>query len=417
MFNQLFKYPKVIKNYLNAPLLEDRLRYLKYRVEQQSSRSVIEDISNYQLTVIRYLHLKDDNKIITLKEIGNAAECWKRHERQRFKGALYSSFSSKGHFVRHAKQWLRFLGRLEILKKPPVPMQITEYADHMRNEKGLADETIRRSCMQLNAFFSRLDCKLGEFLSRSTPVDIDAIQVQLFRNSSYCVKTKGLAISILRSFFRYAEHRGWCRPGIANSIKSPRIYKHATLPFSPSWKEVELLLRTTEGDRSVDIRDRAIILLLAVYGLRDSEVRSLRIDDFDWQQGILYIKHSKLGPRQQFPIVPTIGQSLIRYLKEVRPKGVAYRELFLTVQAPFHPLKTLFNITRGRWERVGVRIKHYGAHSLRHACATRLINQGVSLKTIADQLGHRHLDTTRIYAKVDLSRLREVSDINLEELL
>ena len=70
-------------------------------------------------------------------------------------------------------------------------------------------------------------------------------------------------------------------------------------------------------------------------------------------------------------------------------------------------------IVSKRWKPLNVAIKHHGAHSLRHACATRLINQGVPLKTIADQLGHRDLETTRIYAKVDLTRLREVANFNL----
>ena len=62
-------------------------------------------------------------------------------------------------------------------------------------------------------------------------------------------------------------------------------------------------------------------------------------------------------------------------------------------------------------------IRHRGPHSFRHGCATHLINTGYSLKEIADLLGHMRLDTTRIYAKVDMVSLREVADMNWEELL
>ena len=77
----------------------------------------------------------------------------------------------------------------------------------------------------------------------------------------------------------------------------------------------------------------------------------------------------------------------------------------------------LYSIVSSRWERLHVTIEHHGSHSLRHACATRLINQGIPLKTIADQLGHRNLETTRIYAKVDLPRLREVANFSLRGVL
>jgi len=320
MFDQLFKYKKVIKDHFDAPLLEDRVRYLKFRLEQRTPRTMVEEISNYQLTVIKYLGLKDDNKIITLKRIESAAERWRFDQRGRFQRP--SPYASKGLFIKHAKQWLQFLGRLEVPEKPPKPIQITEYANYIRDEKGLAELTIFRSCMQLEIFFSQLKCELGQFLAQCTPTDLDTLQVKVFRQRPYCTNTKGTAISILRTFFRYAERRGWCRTGIADSINAPRFYKHAALPSGPSWEEVQYLLKTTEGNHPYNIRDRAIILMLVVYGLRDSEVRYLRIDDFDWEKGIFYLKHSKRGPQQQFPIVPTVGQALIQYLKEVRPQGL-----------------------------------------------------------------------------------------------
>ena len=65
----------------------------------------------------------------------------------------------------------------------------------------------------------------------------------------------------------------------------------------------------------------------------------------------------------------------------------------------------------------GVQLRHYGPHSLRHGRATQLINTGYSLKEIADILGHMRLDTTAIYAKVNMTTLREVADMNWEGLL
>ncbi len=415
MFDQLFKRPYYIRRLLNAPLLEDRLHYLAYRAEQETARTMLIEISNYQLLIIKYLHLQNNNQTITLKELETAAIRCAHHQKRRLKRVSCSS--RKGRFFRHAKHWLQFLGRIEIPKQTPLPSQVAEFLDYMRKEQYLSETTIDNRRKWLQKFFSQVKKEPGQFLSNLTPAQLDAIQIQELNQGVYARRTIREFCGILRAFFRYAERQGWCQSGIADSIQSPRVYKHAALPSSPRWVDVQRLLKTTEGNRPLDIRARAIILLLAVYGLRNSEVCRLRLEDFDWEQETFRIKRSKLGPTQQFPLVQTVGQALIRYLKEVRPRHSTHREIFLTILAPFRPMNSVYDIVSLRWKLLNVAIKHHGAHSLRHACATRLINQGMSLKTIADQLGHRDLETTRIYAKVDLPRLREVANFNLRGVL
>ena len=415
MFNQLFQHPKVLSRYFNAPLLEERLRYLSYRAKQETAHAVLHEISLYQLVIIKYLHLEENDHIYTFKEIETVAKRWVHHKKRRLKNVSCST--CKGRFISHAKLWLKFLGRLEIPKQPPLSSQVTEFVDYMQKERNLSERTIYNRRWELQKFFSQIKEEPGQFLSNLTPAQLDAIQIQKLKQGVYSRYTIRNRAATLRAFFRYAERQGWCRTGIADSIQDPRIYTHEALPSSPSWEDVQRLLKTTEGNRPSNIRARAVILLLAVYGLRDSEVRRLRLDDFDWKQETFRLKRSKCGPIQQFPLVQTVGQALIRYLKEVRPQRTAYREIFLTLQAPFRPMNSLFRIVYSHWKPLNVAIKNHGTHSLRHACATRLINQGVPLKTIADQLGHRNLETTRIYAKVDLPRLREVANFNLRGVL
>ena len=303
------------------------------------------------------------------------------------------------------------------LKKPdetaPALTQITDFSNYMRNERNLSEVTIHNRREELLRFFNKIKEDPVQFLSHLTPAHLDGLLIQRLHQGIYARSSIRIFASTLRIFFRYAERRGWCQSGIADSIHLPRAYKHQTLPSSPSWEDVQRLLKTTEGNSPKNIRDRAILLLLAVYGLRDSEVRQLRFEDFDWEQQIFYLKHSKHGPIQKFPLIPTVKQSLLHYIKVARPQLLTYHEIFLTLRAPFRPLATFHSMVYYRWKPLNVAIKSHGSHSLRHACATRLINQGMSLKTIADQLGHRHLDTTRIYAKVDLTRLREVANFNI----
>ena len=112
---------------------------------------------------------------------------------------------------------------------------------------------------------------------------IDQALVEQLTDGGYArVTIQGLACD-LRSFFSYAESKGWCRVGLAAGIKGPRIYSQESIPAGPSWDDVLKLLAQTDGDRAVDIRDRALLMLLAHYGLRAGEVRRLRLEDFDWQ--------------------------------------------------------------------------------------------------------------------------------------
>ncbi len=412
MFDQIFKQPYTIRRYLNAPLLEDRLRYLTYRAEQGTSRSLLHKISSLQVAAIKYLNLDHNDRSITIKELEVAAKRWEHHEMKRFCFKSASYVGCESHFLRETKNWLKFLGRIEIPKQP-IPSQVTEFFDYMRNENGLSEITISNRHNSLKKFISLIRDDLGHFLTHLTPEHVDKILIQEFHKGIYARRTIQHFSSDLRAFLRYAEYRGWCQPGIADSIKTSRVYKHQALPSGPSWDDVQRLLKTTEGNSPTDIRDRAILLLLVVYGLRNSEVKQLRFDDFNWEREVIHIRHSKHGSTDKFPLVQTVGEALVRYIKEVRPRCPTHQEIFLTINAPFRPLSTVYAIVKNRWKTFNIAIKHHGPHSLRHACATRLINQGMSLKTIADQLGHRNLDTTSIYAKVDLTRLREIARFNM----
>jgi len=199
---------------------------------------------------------------------------------------------------------------------------------------------------------------------------------------------------------------------------SPRLSADEGLPKGPSWADVQRLLASTEGDRPKNIRDRAIIMLSAVYGMRVGEVRALRLEDLDWERELIYMTRPKPRRQQFYPLSYTVGEAILRYLKKVRPR-VPHREVFLTMKAPFRPPSSgsLYDVVGDRLQALSVSLKHHGPHSLRHACSTRLLAEGLSMKEIGDHLGHRKTDTTRVYAKVDLAGLRQVANFNLGGLL
>ena len=221
----------------------------------------------------------------------------------------------------------------------------------------------------------------------------------------------------LRIFLRYAEQRGWCVPGIAAAIMPPRVYLDETVPTGLAWQDVQRLLATTEGEKPTDKRDRAILLLFAVYGLRSGEVGGLQLDDIDWVAETLRVRRPKPGRTHLYPLSRSVGQAILCYLRDVRPQRTE-RTVFFTHIAPIRPLSSgaLGAIFRRRLRCLDIVSRHRGPHMLRHACAQHLLNQGLSMKQIGDHLGHRSLSSTAVYAKIDLARLREVADFDLEGL-
>ncbi len=186
------------------------------------------------------------------------------------------------------------------------------------------------------------------------------------------------------------------------------------LPTGPAWRDVQRLFAQLDPTRPADIRARAILMLFAVYALRASEVAKLRLDDIDWAQDQLRVPRAKRREPQIYPLVPSVGNAIIRYLRSVR-RPSAHREVFLTLISPYSPLSTggLFNIVSARLQSLEVACAHHGPHALRHACACRLVAEGLSLKEIGDHLGHRSTSATGVYAKVDLAGLREVAAFDL----
>jgi len=416
MFQQLFQCPLTIARHQAGPLLAERLAYLAHGAEQGRTQSSLRLIAQHLLVFVDYLPLTTADAI-SIEQIHAAADRW--INRQPRPAHVTDYYHGRMRFISDARQWLSFLGRLRPSASAPhaYTYMIEDYTHYMTQEQGLSPHTIRGRRWHLEQFLERFWQQQRPF-DQISIADIDAAVVRKGEQDHYSrVSMKGY-VTVLRAFFRYAEQRGWCAPGLAAAILSPRLFADTTLPKGPSWDDVQRVLATTEGDQPKAIRDRAIILLFAVYGLRVGEVRALRLEDLDWVQELLYVTRPKPRRRQAYPLSHTVGEALLRYLQTVRPQ-VTCRAVFLTLRAPIVPLGSgvLYDVVAERLRPVAPALPHHGPHALRHACARRLLAQGFSMKAIGDHLGHRKLDTTRVYAKVDLAGLRQVADVDLRALL
>jgi site-specific recombinase XerD len=414
MFDQIFERSDALRRQLVGPLREARLAYLHHRAEQGVPRSTLRKLAQYLLVVTERLNLEPKGTVTTT-QIEQAADQWARRRvnHHKIKGGF--SRKSKSCFICVANNWLHFLGRLQASKTRPnrFAQLVADFARYMEQEKGLAPRTIITRCWVAKDFLGRaLHPKRA--LHEITIRQIDEALAHKGTEGGYSRRGIQSYASGLKPFFRYLEQQNLCRRGLADAIKAPRIFRDEILPAAPSWEDVQRLLANTEGDRPTSIRDRAILMLLAVYGLRSGEVRSLRLEDIDWENDRLHLWRSKTRCTQTFPLCTTVAVSILRYLREVRPRTV-FREIFLTLCSPFRPLTSsaVFEIVRHNWQFLGPAVRPRGPHALRHACATRLINCGLTLKEIGDLLGHRKVDSTRIYTKVDLPHLRQVADVDL----
>ena len=191
----------------------------------------------------------------------------------------------------------------------------------------------------------------------------------------------------------------------------------AGLPEGPSWEQTQRLIAGLNTERASHIRDRAIILLLAVYGLRIGEVCGLTLDDLDWTNEKIRVRRLKNKRVQEFPLTAEVGNAVLKYLRQVRPQSSS-RYVFLSIRKPYRPMTThgASCCISTRLRALGVRLPHYGPHSLRHACATHLLDEGFSIKEIGDHLGHRSPRSTQIYAKVERRKLAQVATVELSSL-
>jgi integrase/recombinase XerD len=418
MFDRLFKNPQALARHRDGPLAEERCRFLAHCIEQRMSPMAVQNIARHTLIVAKALRLADrPNELISKNEIEAEAERWATRQPKSSKRRLFPQ--ARRNFLGHGLRWLTFLGRLQpsVTVQRPCAQHIAQFTDYQLRERGLSPQTVAYHSRTIHKFLARID-EAGLRLKTLNIVQMDELLTKQICEEEYARSTIHSWMSVLRTFFRFAERHGWCRNGLSAAIITPTIYSHEGLPLGLSWDDVQRLLAAAERKRPVDIRDRALLVLLAAYGLRAGEVTALCLEDFDWEREILSVPHSKSQRPRTYPLCRPVGDAVLCYLREARPQSDR-REVFLTVLAPFRPLtaNALGEVVNRRLHSLGLTLPHYGPHMLRHACATHLLSQGLSLKEIGDHLGHVSPDTTRIYAKVDLAALRIVGDFSLEGLL
>lgn len=304
-------------------------------------------------------------------------------------------------------RFLEACGRLlaEPDQRPHAPTLVA-YEDQLRTVRGFSESTVAQHLATIEVFLHEV-LPVGSPLSVLTRECIEQHLVTTGRRISR--QSLQHWVARLRSFLRFC-HVSALLPQPLDAIDTPRVYRDELPPRALSWNTVLALLRSVDRSDAMGWRDYAILHLMSHYGLRPCEVASLRVDAVDWQARTLRVAQRKTRSELTLPLADRTLRILKRYLFEGRP-GSERPELFLRARGPAGPMKHygVCELYRTRAARSGLDLQGTSAYSLRHSLAMRLLERGVGIKAIGDVLGHRGLESTCVYLRLQLDALRDVA--------
>jgi integrase/recombinase XerD len=294
-----------------------------------------------------------------------------------------------------------------IPKKKTKSKLLKEYLCFLRKHQCLSEATIFIRKHYVSKFLSEIkDIATPSRLNKLSPETIHDYIIKTCRPFNRASK-KHLTSSV-RSFLRFAHIYGYLKNNLTEAVPVIVTRKLEGIPRKISWEDVKKLLKCPDRKTPQGRRDYAIILLCATYGVRIGQVRNLKLTDIKWHKGIINFDSSKMGKALSFPLEKRVAQAMLDYIKKDR-KNEPFKEVFLTVKEPLRPLgkKNCLHSTFIRYfKQAKIKSKAAGSHLIRHAFATRLMEKKVPIKNISDLLGHKYIETTFIYTKVDIKNLR-----------
>jgi len=302
-------------------------------------------------------------------------------------------------------------------KHLPKPRQhiLLRYQQFLHEVAGFSPSTSKNHSRDITHFLRAASIKKIADLGKLTPVELTRYLTK--RSAVYQPRSLRQVAGSLRSFLRFALQQGWIASPLGLAVPSIACPIKNDLPTHLSREQLGLLLSSWDRRRAQGRRDFAIGLCLARLGMRAGEVAALQLEDLDWRQGFFRINHAKNGRAGELPLLAEVGESIAKYLRTGRPV-CSHRQVFLFHQ-PVRPMtpQSVSCVIGRALHRCGIQVPRPGAHLLRHTIASHLVQNGASLKEVADLLRHRHLNSAAVYAHLDLVQLRTVAQPWPKEVL
>jgi site-specific recombinase XerD len=290
----------------------------------------------------------------------------------------------------------------------PVEAEVRRYETYLCDVCGVAEATRASRVRYVGAFLKGV---FGGGAVDHTAVSAAALRSFVMARAKTCrPSSTGVIASALRSYVRWLALEGLVVHHLYEAVPAAARWRLATVPRHLQPEECDRLLQSFHRQNPRGRRDYAMTRCLMDLGLRAGEVAGLRLNDIDWRAATLTIHATKTHRSRVLPMPDALGRALVSYL-HVRPT-TTHRYLFVRFGV-LHGDPIAASVVRSAvrlgYRRASLPRTYTGTHRLRHTAATQLVSAGASLKEVADILGHQSLDSTAIYTKVDLPRLRSVA--------
>lgn len=291
---------------------------------------------------------------------------------------------------------------------------ITKFEAYLLTECRVSNNTFNAYKRDLNQFV--------HFLA-SQSIPLEKAVTQEIKNFLGFLKGQGLSarsmarkISALKSFFSYAhEHAGF--EYIVEDISAPKLEKK--LPTFLPEQEIEQLLHVTDQEQSdTGKRNKVMLYLLYVSGMRISELTQLKLSDIYFDTG--HLKIFGKGGKERIVPLPQFMMDVLREYSEtlhraftLGGKGERKTDYLFPIfyGGKVKPItrQACWIILKNLWKKTGIK-KSISPHKLRHSLATHMLANGADLRSLQLLLGHEKLSTIQIYTHVETSHLRTVYD-------
>jgi len=404
MIDQFFSQPKVLKRLHFGPLgnhIDSFAQILSVQGYKMST-------AKHKIRIVADLSWWLDQQRLTVTDLDEIT----LNKFLLYKGRRGSIFKIEFSTVRQLLKHLRENGvvkRFSLIdddcKRRRIESSFTEY---LVQDRGLKQATIDTYLPIAKQFLINQFGTGPIVLNNLHPNDI--VRFILLNTETLSAKRAQLIVCTLRSLFRFLYQRGETAIDLSPSALTVANRRLTGLPKFLEPEQVERLLKRCNQNTLMGQRDHAILLLLARLGLRAGDVVHMALGDIDWEVGELIVR-GKSNRQERLPLPQDVGEALVRYLKHGRPHCQS-RRVFIRIKAPnkgFSSSVAICNIVRRALVRAELNPAFKGSHLLRHSLATQMLRGGASLAEIGEILRHQRLNTTQIYAKVDLAALNALT--------
>lgn len=287
-------------------------------------------------------------------------------------------------------------------------MGISLYLSYLRNVQHLSESTIRNKNQYLYEFF---------FYMEKNILTLDNICIEVMENffdsMDYSLASRHNCSSTLRIYFRYAHDNGITSKDNSSFVLNDNYNRHSKIPTTYDEDEIRRIIASVERSSVTGKRDYLILLLAAEYGWRSSDIVGFRFSQIDWDKNVIGFSQHKTGMPVEYPLLSSVGNAIIDYLKHGRPVTDS-EEIIVSAESAKkgRPLSTptVHSIVTKYMHKANIKNwknKKHGPHSLRHSLATNMLKRNVSMPIISTVLGHQDTESTKVYLKVDVEKLRQ----------